>query len=153
MSNQNLWREDVDVNEMLRWNIKHVQYLIDNRWLSMWSIRFIFLFILVTKMRTENKTVPSTWYIFNVQWCLHRFSHVPWIVIGLDEVPANFYREKRSVAFVTGYLFNFLVVLSLICLVITQILICEKQTIWWLKILLRTIVAAMLKTKGNGYFV
>ena len=153
MSEQNLWREDVDVNEMSRWNIKRVQYLTDNRWLSMWSIRFIFLFILVTKMWTENKTVPSTWYIFNVQWCLHWFSHVPWIVIGLDEVPANFYREKRSVAFVTGHLFNFLVVLSLICLVITQILICEKQTIWWLEILLRTIVAALLKTKGNGYFV
>ena len=36
--------------------------------------------------------------------------------------------EKRSVAFVTGHLFTFLVVLSLICLVTTQILICENQT-------------------------
>ena len=32
----------------------------------------------------------------------------------------------------------------------TQILICENQTIWKLEILLRTIVAALLKTKCNG---
>ena len=57
------------------------------------------------------------------------------------------------VAFVTGHLFTFLVVLSLICLVTTQILICENQTIWSLEILLRTIVAALLKTKCNGRFV
>ena len=47
----------------------------------------------------------------------------------VDEEPANFYREKRRVAFVTGHLFTFLVVLSLICLVTTQILICGNQTI------------------------
>ena len=43
--------------------------------------------------------------------------------------------------------------LSLIWLVTTQILICENQTIWRLEILLRTIVAALLKAKGNGRFV
>ena len=37
--------------------------------------------------------------------------------------------------------------LSLVCLVTTQILICENQTIWRLEILLRTIVTALLKTK------
>ena len=47
----------------------------------------------------------------------------------------------------------FLVVLSLICLVTMQILICENQTKWGLEILLRTIVAALLKTKCNGRFV
>ena len=47
----------------------------------------------------------------------------------------------------------FLVVLSLICLVTMQILICENQTKWGLEILLRTIVAALLKTKCNGHFV
>ena len=52
------------------------------------------------------------------------------VVIRLHMEPANFYREKRrSVAFVTGHLFTFLMVLSLICLVTTQILICEHQTI------------------------
>ena len=45
------------------------------------------------------------------------------MVIGLHEEPANFYREKRSVAFVTGHLFTF------ICLVTPQILICENQTL------------------------
>ena len=65
----------------------------------------------------------------------------------------NFYREKRSVAFLTGHLFTFLVVLSLICLVITQILICENQTIWGFEILLRTIVAALFKIKCSGHFV
>ena len=52
---------------------------------------------------------------------------MPYIVIGLQEEPANFYREKRSVAFVTGHLFTFLMVLSLICLVTTQILVSENR--------------------------
>ena len=64
----------------------------------------------------------------------------------------NFYIEKRSVALVTGHLFTFLVVLSLICLVTTQILICENQTAWRLKILLRTIVAALFKIKCSDHF-
>ena len=81
------------------------------------------------------------------------FTYVPYIVIGLHEEPANFYREKRSVAFVTGLLITFLMVLSLICLEITQILICENQTIWGLEILLRTIVAALLNTKCNDRFI
>ena len=81
------------------------------------------------------------------------FTYVPYIVIGLHEEPANFYREKRSVAFVTGHLITFLMVLSLICLGITQILICENQTIWGLEILLRTIVAALLNTKCNDRFI
>ena len=76
-----------------------------------------------------------------------------YIVIGLQEEPANFYREKRSVVFVTGHLFTFLMVLSLICLVTTQILVSENQTIWKLKILLRTIEAALLITKCNDRFV
>ena len=49
------------------------------------------------------------------------FPYVPYIVTGLvHEEPANFYREKRRVAFVTGHLFTCVVVLSLICLVATQ---------------------------------
>ena len=52
-----------------------------------------------------------------------------WLVIGLHEEPANFWREKRSVAFVTSHFFTFLVALSPICLVTTQWLICENQTI------------------------
>ena len=84
----------------------------------------------------------------------HIFPYVSYIVIGLEhEAPANFYKEKRRVAFVTSHLFTFLVVLSLICLVTTQILICGNQTIWRLEILLRTTVAALLKTKNNGRFV
>ena len=45
------------------------------------------------------------------------------IVISFHEKPANFYGEKRSVVFVTGHLFTFLVVLSLICLLTKEILI------------------------------
>ena len=71
----------------------------------------------------------------------------------MHEGPANFYREKRRVAFVTSHLFTFLVVLSLICLVTPKMLICGNQTIWRLEILLRTIVATLLKTKYNGRFV
>ena len=81
------------------------------------------------------------------------FTYVSYIVIGLQEEPANFYREKRSVVFVTGHLFTFLMVLSLICLVTTQILVSENQTLWRLKILSRTIVTALLITKCNGRFV
>ena len=76
-----------------------------------------------------------------------------WLEIGLHEEPANFCREKRSVAFVTSHFFTFLLALSPICLVTTQQLICENQTIWRLKILLRMIVAALLMTKCNGRFV
>ena len=81
------------------------------------------------------------------------FICVLYIFIGLQEEPVNFYREKRSLTFVTGHLFTFLMVLSLICLVTTQILVSENQTIWKLKILLRTIEAALLITKCNDRFV
>ena len=69
------------------------------------------------------------------------------LLASVHEEPANFYREKRRVAFVTGHFFTFLVVLSLICLATTQILICGNQTIWTLEILIRTTVAALFKTK------
>ena len=57
------------------------------------------------------------------------FTYVPHVVIGLYKEPANFYREKRSISFVTGHLFAFVLVLSFICLVTPQILICENQTV------------------------
>ena len=66
-----------------------------------------YVFILLTKMRTKTKTVPSTWYIFKVQKCTHTDLYVSYIVIGLHEEPENFYREKRSVALTTGDLFTF----------------------------------------------
>ena len=72
-------------------------------------------------MRTETKTVSSTSSIFNVQGCI--LTDFLITDIGLHEEPANFYREKRIVAFVTGHLFTF------ICLVTPQILISENQTI------------------------
>ena len=81
------------------------------------------------------------------------FTYVLYIFIGLQEEPVNFYREKRSLTFVTGHLFTFLMVLSLIRLVTTQTLVSENQTIWKLKILLRTIEAALLITKCNDRFV
>ena len=75
------------------------------------------------------------------------------LLVGFHKEPANSYREKRSVAFVTGPLFTFLMVLSLIYLLTTQTIICENYTICRLEILLRTIVAAWLKTKCDGRFV
>ena len=69
------------------------------------------------------------------------------LLASVHEEPANFYREKRRVAFVIGHFFTFLAVLSLICLATTQILICGNQTIWTLEILIRTTVAALFKTK------
>ena len=35
-----------------------------------------YVFILLTTMRTETKTVPSTSYIFNVQGCTHTDFHI-----------------------------------------------------------------------------
>ena len=67
---------------------------------------------------------------------------MPYIVIGLHEELANFYRKKQSIAFMTGHLITFLVVLFLICLVTTQILTINNN-----------IVAALLETKCNGRFV
>ena len=40
-----------------------------------------YVFISLTKMRTETKTVPSTWYIFNVQGCTHWFFHMCLILL------------------------------------------------------------------------
>ena len=130
-----------------------------NNWqLCMWSVSFIFLtdmFSLCCQKCGPGPKLFPRLDIFSTFRGIHKliFTYVPYIVIGLHEEPANFYREKRSVAFVTSHLFTSQVVLSLIWLVTTQILICENQTIWRLKILLRTIVAALLKTKCNGRFV
>ena len=98
----NLIKVDVDVNGC------HYQIF------NLRNIREIHLFdrymiIFLTKMRTKTKTVPSNWYIFNVQRCTHTDFHMcrSYIVIGLHEEPENFYREKRSVTPVTGNLFTF----------------------------------------------
>ena len=49
-----------------------------------------YVFILLTKMRTETKTVPSTWYIFSVQGCTHIDFHICaldcfWLTWGTGE--------------------------------------------------------------------
>ena len=103
----NLLKVDVGVNGCHYWifNLRNIREIhLFNR----------YVFILLTKMRTKTKTFLSTWYIFNVQKCTHTdFPLVSYIVIGFHEKPENFYREKRSVALVTGHLLTFLVVLSL----------------------------------------
>ena len=143
----NLLKVDVDVNGCHYWifNLRNIREIhLFNR----------YVFIFLTKMRTKTRTFLSTWYIFNVQKCTHTdFPLVSYIVIGFHEKPENFYREKPSVALVTGHLSTFLVVLSLVGLVTTQILICENQIRWRLEIILGTIVAALLKIKCNGRFV
>ena len=116
-----------------------------------------YVLILLTKMRTETKTVPSTWYIFNAQGCTHTAFciYVPYIVSDLHEELANFYRGKRSVAFVTNQSFTFFSGFISHLFGDYAILICENQTIWRLENSneIRTIVAALLKTKCNGPFV
>ena len=118
-----------------------------------WSVRFIFLIDMCSVCWQKCEPRPKLFLrldIFSTFRGVHAliFKYVPQIVFGLLGEPANFYREKRNVAFVTGHLFTFLVVSSLVCLVTTQILIFENQTAYWrLEILLRMIVAALLKTK------
>ena len=82
----------------------------------------------------------------------HWFSHMCLILLLAYKTNQRTFK-RRSIAFVTGHLFTFLMVLSLICLVTTQILVSGNQTIWRLKILLRTIMAALFITKCNGRFV
>ena len=120
---------DVDINEMPLSNLTRAVFEKQSTALHELQTFHLFnryVFILLTKMRTETKTVPSTWYVFNVQRCTHTDFH-----IGLHEEPANFCREQRSITLVIGHLFTFLVVLSLIDLVTKQLLMCENQIIWW----------------------
>ena len=56
-----------------------------------------YVFILLTKLRTETKTVPSTWYIFNVQGCTHTDFHICalyfyWLTWGTG--PTNIHQRK-----------------------------------------------------------
>ena len=139
----NLIKVDVDVNEMPLSNIWHARGL---------YVSHIFLTDMCLFCWQKCKPRPKLFLrldIFSTFRGLHTpiFTYVPYIVICLHEEAANFYREKGSVALVTGYLFTFLVVLSLIGLVNTQILICANQIIWRLEIISRTIVASLLKIK------
>ena len=101
------------------------------------------------KLPTETKIVPSTCYTFNAQACTHTNFHkcalyCHWLTRGTGE-----FLCFRDWPF--DYLFGGFI--SLFFLVTTQIFISENQTIWRLEILLRTIVAALLKIKYNGRFV
>ena len=134
-------------------NIWQAQFSRISWQLCRWSVRFIFLIDMCSVCWQKCEPRPKLFLrldIFSTFRGVHAliFKYVPQIVFGLLGEPANFYREKRNVAFVTGHLFTFLVVSSLVCLVTTQILIFENQTAYWrLEILLRMIVAALLKTK------
>ena len=100
-------------------NIKHVQYLRNNWQLCMSCVYF------VKKKKCGLRLRLFLWFdIFSTFRGVHPliFTYVPYIVIGLHEELANFYRKKQSIAFATGHLITFLVVLFLICLVATQIL-------------------------------
>ena len=74
------------------------------------------------------------------------FTYVPHTDICLHGEQANFYREKRSIAFVTGYLFTFLVVLCLSCLVTMQILIFENHVKTWNSVNEERLSSPFLKT-------
>ena len=68
-----------------------------------------YVFILLTKMRTETKTVPSTWFIFNVQGCTHTsicalycYRHSSW---GTSEFLAkSCFRDWPFVYFSGGFI-------------------------------------------------
>ena len=99
--------------------ILNVQYLRNNWQLCMSCVYF------VKKKKCGLRLKLFLWFdIFSTFRGVHPliFTYVPYIVIGLHEELANFYRKKQSIAFATGNLITFLVVLFLICLVTTQIL-------------------------------
>ena len=104
-------------------------------------------------MQTETKTVPQTWYTFNIPGCTHSDFHICAFYCYCFMRSLQIF-IGQSVAFMTGHLFTFLVVvLSLICSATMKILICENQTIWRLEIRLRKILATLLKAKCRGHFV
>ena len=94
-----------------------------------------YVIILLTKMRTETKTVPLTWHIF-----ILIFTYVP-------------YRNRPNFIGKSEALLLWLV----ICLIFWWFYLSSvgwlgrywfmKKFMWGLEILLRTIVAAVLKTK------
>ena len=115
-------------------NIWQAQFSRISWQLCRWSVRFIFLIDMCSVCWQKCEPRPKLFLrldIFSTFRGVHAliFEYVPQIVFGLHGEQANFYREKRNVAFVTGHLFTFLVVSSLVCLVTTQILIFENQTI------------------------
>ena len=62
-----------------------------------------YVFILLSKMQTETKTVPSTWYILNVQGCSFTYFHICasycyWLTWGTGE----FLQEKEKRCFCEG---------------------------------------------------
>ena len=69
---------DVDVNEMPLSNTRAIfeKQLTALHVVHMFDLFNRYVFILLTKMRSETKTVPLTWYIFNVQGCIHTDFHM-----------------------------------------------------------------------------
>ena len=67
------------------------------------------------------------------------------------EEPANFHRASEALfSWLAIFFFTFLVVLSLTCLVTTQILICEDQTIWWMIAIMIILIITLLSVPvGN----
>ena len=105
-------------------------------------------FILLKKMRTEIKIVPSTCYTFNAQGCTHTNFHIcalycHWLTRGTGEFLC--FRDWPFDYFSGGFISHLFGDYANIYK--------WNQTIWRLEILLRTIVAALLKIKYNGRFV
>ena len=80
----NLIKVDVDgdVKEMSLLNIRYAQYSRNNSVTALHVVRTFhrfnrYVFILLTKMQTETKTVPSTWYILKLSGVYtHWFFHM-----------------------------------------------------------------------------
>ena len=142
----NLIKVDVDVNgcHYQIFNLRNIReiHLFDR-----------YVFILLTKMRIKTKTVPSNWYFFNVQRCTHSYFHGLISLLVYMRNRRIFTGKSEALPSWLAICLLFLVVLSLVGLVTTQILICENQIIWRLEIPLRTIVAALIKINCNGRFV
>ena len=123
----------------------------------------IFYFNIFSTFRGEHTVIfrPSCripCHLFTCHWiritfivlCLNLQS----LVTDVDEggwcgrVFCSWFRCFRELPFV-----YFSGVLSLICLVSTEILVCENQTIWRLEIVLTRIVAALLETNAMAGFL
>ena len=113
-------------------------------WVQNADWEFILFFRLIRDNMSSYNLPCVTQSLFNIH-ALCCF----WLTRGTGE----FLKGKAKRCFRDWPFVYFSGGLSLICLVTTQILMRENQIKWRLEILLRTIVAALLKTKCNGRFV
>ena len=98
---------DVDVNEMPLSNIFKTRAIFEKKLTALHVVHSFYLFnryvfTLLTKLRTETKTVPFTWYILNVQGCTHTDFHICALYCYIVKGKAKRFFRDWPFVYVTG---------------------------------------------------